>query len=115
MSHTPTSLPDSITWRRPFGNWSSIHYAAEDAWRLAETTRRERADGVDPQWLLSGALALALDILEEARKVLGLPLDATVEQVTEAQESMEGIEGGDRRRRFVLELLTYAIEHESDR
>jgi hypothetical protein len=96
-----------IVWPKPFGSWSSIHGAAEACWRLAERHRR-LFGGVDPAYTLPGAMAYALDILEDARKVHGLPLSASLQDVMAAMGSMQGIEGGDKRRRYVLGLLDYA-------
>jgi hypothetical protein len=102
-----------VTWPKPYRNWSSVHAAAEACWKLAESEWQARNGGRDPEWLMYGATALALDILEDAREAHGLPLGATMQDVMAVAKTTEGVEDGQKRVDWVLRLLDYAIEREA--
>ena len=95
-------------WPKPIGRWSSLHAAAEALWTRAEVAWRP--ESVDPAWLLDGAMAYALDILEDVRRSYRLGRDSTIEDVLPFLKGAKVVEPA--RLRYVHRLLTYATDDE---
>jgi hypothetical protein len=67
----PAPAPDPIEqWPKPDRNWSSMHAAAEALWRRS-------GDAYEPD----GAATYFLDVLDIVRRRLGLPMNATPQDV----------------------------------
>ena len=111
MSRRPP--PDPIThWPKPHFRQSSVSIAAGRLWTRAEASWKP--DKVDPHWLLDGAMAYALDLLEDVRKTHRLALDSTVPDILPfvTAEALRHLNPD--RIRYVAQLLTYAIEHDDE-
>jgi hypothetical protein len=71
--------------------WSTIHALAEELWPLAErmSAITPPEQELAPGWTRAGIATLTLDLIEEARKRLKLPLTATVCEVVTAIDAAE--------------------------
>jgi hypothetical protein len=99
------------SWPTPVGKMSSIELAANDLWKSAEI-HAETGDGTSPVWLLDGALAYAFDLVEDVRRRHKLDLASTVVDMLPFV-TYAGMRHEDPKRlRYILQLVTYAIEQD---
>jgi hypothetical protein len=114
MTHTSTRTPPPDpfeVWPKPVGSWSSIHAAAEALWKHAEVRYYEAGSGPDPVYILEGAMATALDALEEVRVANRLSPNSTIQDVLPFL-TPRVIRDGEPRLTYIHRLLTYAIEND---
>ena len=70
---------------------SPIHALADDLWSLAErmSAITPPQQELSPGWTRAGVATLTLDLIEEARKRLKLPLMATIGEIVTALDAAE--------------------------